>query len=162
MVDNFYRSVRRCFFTSTKTHLTSFSDDRTVKVWDIAAEAEVHSFNAHDVSSSNMIPQYCQDQQRCCMTMKIRLKKSNRCIKFALILKILFIISGLCPRRRSVSCVSHRFCVWWLWQENKNVWYKNQLWSDLLCWPWISCGVFDLPSVRWNSHIRRYEEVRHF
>uniref|UniRef100_A0A0A9Z7V6 U3 small nucleolar RNA-associated protein 15 homolog n=3 Tax=Lygus hesperus TaxID=30085 RepID=A0A0A9Z7V6_LYGHE len=42
------RSVRRCFFTSNNSHIASFSDDKTVKVWDIAQETEVYSFNAHD------------------------------------------------------------------------------------------------------------------
>lgn len=45
-----FRPVHRCFFTSDNYHIASFSDDRTVNVWDIASETKVYSYNEHTVS----------------------------------------------------------------------------------------------------------------
>ncbi|KAK7870109.1 hypothetical protein R5R35_011087 [Gryllus longicercus] len=39
--------VHRCFFTSDKTHIASFSDDKTVSLWDIPSEKRITSFTEH-------------------------------------------------------------------------------------------------------------------
>ncbi|XP_047003670.1 U3 small nucleolar RNA-associated protein 15 homolog [Schistocerca americana] len=40
-------AVHRCFFTADKTHIASFSDDKSVCLWDIPSEKEVISFSEH-------------------------------------------------------------------------------------------------------------------
>nr|CAD7568464.1 unnamed protein product [Timema californicum] len=40
-------AVHRCFFTLDKTHIASFSDDKTVRVWDIPSEKAISSFSGH-------------------------------------------------------------------------------------------------------------------
>lgn len=52
-----YRPVHRCFFTSDNYHIASFSDDKTVNVWDIASETKVYSYNEHTVSVEVNNPQ---------------------------------------------------------------------------------------------------------
>ncbi|KAL1117538.1 hypothetical protein AAG570_003854 [Ranatra chinensis] len=39
--------VHRSCFTSDQYHLASFSDDKTVRVWDIPTEKKVHEFTSH-------------------------------------------------------------------------------------------------------------------
>lgn len=39
--------VHRTFFTSDKTHLVSFSDDKTVSTWDIPCETRLNTFTGH-------------------------------------------------------------------------------------------------------------------
>ncbi|KAK6621411.1 hypothetical protein RUM43_011717 [Polyplax serrata] len=39
--------VHRCFFTINNTHIVSFSDDNSVKFWDIPGEKEIVSFSEH-------------------------------------------------------------------------------------------------------------------
>ncbi|XP_014244420.1 U3 small nucleolar RNA-associated protein 15 homolog [Cimex lectularius] len=41
-------AVRRCNFTSDRTHIVSFSDDKTVRVWDIPCEEQIFQCDAHD------------------------------------------------------------------------------------------------------------------
>lgn len=40
-------AVHRTFFTADNLHIASFSDDKTMIVWDIATEKQVISFNEH-------------------------------------------------------------------------------------------------------------------
>jgi len=40
-------AVHRAFFTADDVHIASFSDDKTVKLWDIPSEKQVTSFNDH-------------------------------------------------------------------------------------------------------------------
>ncbi|KDR24524.1 U3 small nucleolar RNA-associated protein 15 homolog [Zootermopsis nevadensis] len=40
-------AVHRCFFTLDKTHIASFSDDKSVCLWDIPSESKVTSFSEH-------------------------------------------------------------------------------------------------------------------
>ncbi|XP_073828063.1 U3 small nucleolar RNA-associated protein 15 homolog [Musca autumnalis] len=40
--------VHRVNFTSDLLHIASFSDDKTVKLWDVASEKALHTFAAHD------------------------------------------------------------------------------------------------------------------
>jgi U3 small nucleolar RNA-associated protein 15 len=40
-------AVHRCFFTLDKTHIASFSDDKSVCLWDIPSESKVTSFCEH-------------------------------------------------------------------------------------------------------------------
>ena len=40
-------AVHRVDFTSNNTHVLSFSDDKTVGVWDLAAEALVDTYSGH-------------------------------------------------------------------------------------------------------------------
>ena len=40
-------AVHRCAFTADNQHVTSFSDDRTVKLWDIATEKVVQTYDEH-------------------------------------------------------------------------------------------------------------------
>ncbi|XP_044736552.1 U3 small nucleolar RNA-associated protein 15 homolog [Chrysoperla carnea] len=39
--------VHRTFFTSDKTHIASFSDDKSVRVWDIPTEKVINEYNEH-------------------------------------------------------------------------------------------------------------------
>ncbi|XP_055906860.1 U3 small nucleolar RNA-associated protein 15 homolog [Eupeodes corollae] len=39
--------THRTFFTPDLLHIASFSDDKTVKLWDIASEKVVHTYNEH-------------------------------------------------------------------------------------------------------------------
>lgn len=39
--------VHRTFFTEDKTHIASFSDDKTVRVWDIPSEKTIYQYNDH-------------------------------------------------------------------------------------------------------------------
>jgi WD40 repeat protein len=45
-----FSAVHRCFFTLDKTHIASFSDDKSVCLWDIPSENKVTSFSEHLVS----------------------------------------------------------------------------------------------------------------
>jgi WD40 repeat protein len=45
-----FSAVHRCFFTQDKTHIASFSDDKSVCLWDIPSENKVTSFSEHLVS----------------------------------------------------------------------------------------------------------------
>lgn len=45
-----FSAVHRCFFTLDKTHIASFSDDKSVCLWDIPSESKVTSFSEHSVS----------------------------------------------------------------------------------------------------------------
>ncbi|KHJ45254.1 WD domain, G-beta repeat protein [Trichuris suis] len=53
-LDNFqtlcFSSVRACKFTTEGYHLASFSDDFTVKYWDLATASELRSFKGHQDS----------------------------------------------------------------------------------------------------------------
>ncbi|XP_066994419.1 U3 small nucleolar RNA-associated protein 15 homolog [Anabrus simplex] len=40
-------AVHRCYFTADKTHIASFSDDKSVAFWDIPSEKQVSSFSEH-------------------------------------------------------------------------------------------------------------------
>ncbi|PSN49805.1 U3 small nucleolar RNA-associated protein 15 [Blattella germanica] len=40
-------SVHRCFFTLDKTHIASFSDDKSVSLWDIPSENKITNFAEH-------------------------------------------------------------------------------------------------------------------
>ncbi|PNF28960.1 U3 small nucleolar RNA-associated protein 15-like protein [Cryptotermes secundus] len=40
-------AVHRCFFTLDKTHIASFSDDKSICLWDIPSESKVTSFSEH-------------------------------------------------------------------------------------------------------------------
>lgn len=40
--------VHRTFFTPDLLHVTSFSDDKTVKLWDIATEKALHTYEEHN------------------------------------------------------------------------------------------------------------------
>lgn len=40
-------AVHRAFFTADNLHIASFSDDKTVVLWDIASEKQLTSFNEH-------------------------------------------------------------------------------------------------------------------
>jgi len=46
-----FSAVHRCFFTLDKTHIASFSDDKSVCLWDIPSESKVTSFCEHLVST---------------------------------------------------------------------------------------------------------------
>lgn len=39
--------IHRCFFTRDNTHISSFSDDKVVALWDIPSESRVSSFTHH-------------------------------------------------------------------------------------------------------------------
>uniref|UniRef100_A0A8D8MGH9 U3 small nucleolar RNA-associated protein 15 homolog n=1 Tax=Cacopsylla melanoneura TaxID=428564 RepID=A0A8D8MGH9_9HEMI len=39
--------IHRCFFTCDNTHISSFSDDKVVALWDIPSESRVASFSNH-------------------------------------------------------------------------------------------------------------------
>lgn len=41
-------AVHRVSFTADNTHILSFSDDKTVKLWDIPAEKAVHTYEEHN------------------------------------------------------------------------------------------------------------------
>ena len=41
-------AARRCDFTPDKTHVVSFSDDKTVRVWDLPSETLLDTFTGHD------------------------------------------------------------------------------------------------------------------
>lgn len=41
-------AVHRVAFTADNTHVVSFSDDKTVKLWDIPSEKVVHTYDAHE------------------------------------------------------------------------------------------------------------------
>lgn len=41
-------AVHRTFFTSDSKKITSFSDDKTVAIWDIPSEKQIISFNEHE------------------------------------------------------------------------------------------------------------------
>jgi len=41
-------AARRCDFTPDKTHVVSFSDDKTVRVWDLPSETLFDTFTGHD------------------------------------------------------------------------------------------------------------------
>lgn len=43
------RSVHRTFFTSDNVHVASFSDDKSVILWDIVTEQQVVQFKEHSV-----------------------------------------------------------------------------------------------------------------
>jgi WD40 repeat protein len=45
-----YSAVHRCFFTLDRTHIASFSDDKSICLWDIPSENKVTSFSEHSVS----------------------------------------------------------------------------------------------------------------
>lgn len=40
--------MHRTFFTHSKPQIVSFSDDKSVKIWDIPTEKEIHSYNEHN------------------------------------------------------------------------------------------------------------------
>lgn len=40
-------AIHRTFFTADNLHIASFSDDKTVAVWDIPSEKQIISFNEH-------------------------------------------------------------------------------------------------------------------
>jgi len=46
-----FSAVHRCFFTLDKTHIASYSDDKSVCLWDIPSESKVTSFCEHLVST---------------------------------------------------------------------------------------------------------------
>ena len=46
-----FSAVHRCFFTLDKTHIASFSDDKSVCLWDIPSESKVTSYCEHLVST---------------------------------------------------------------------------------------------------------------
>lgn len=43
------QSVQRVDFMADLKHVVSFSDDQTVRIWDIATEEEVTKFEGHKV-----------------------------------------------------------------------------------------------------------------
>uniref|UniRef100_A0A1B6D9D7 U3 small nucleolar RNA-associated protein 15 homolog n=1 Tax=Clastoptera arizonana TaxID=38151 RepID=A0A1B6D9D7_9HEMI len=40
--------VHRSYFTSDKTHIASFSDDKTVCIWDVPSEKKLYTFSEHN------------------------------------------------------------------------------------------------------------------
>ena len=44
------RPVHRCKFTADNIHVVSFSDDKSVALWDIPSETEIVKFAEHSVS----------------------------------------------------------------------------------------------------------------
>ncbi len=42
-------ATRRCDFLSDTKNVASFSDDKTVRIWDMASETEVNKFAEHKV-----------------------------------------------------------------------------------------------------------------
>lgn len=46
-----FSGVHRCYFTSDNKSIASFSDDKTVKIWDVATESETIEFSSHEVIS---------------------------------------------------------------------------------------------------------------
>lgn len=43
------RPVHRCKFTVDNVHVVSFSDDKSVALWDIPSETEIVKFSEHMV-----------------------------------------------------------------------------------------------------------------
>lgn len=46
---DFFRPVHRCKFTTDNVHVVSFSDDKSVALWDLPSETEIIKFSEHSV-----------------------------------------------------------------------------------------------------------------
>ena len=47
---NFFRATHRCNFTVDGVHVISFSDDKSVVLWDVPTETKIRVFEEHKVS----------------------------------------------------------------------------------------------------------------
>lgn len=55
-----FRAVHRAFFTCDNIHIASFSDDKSVILWDIATEEKIVQFKEHNVCELYVIDNYLQ------------------------------------------------------------------------------------------------------
>ncbi len=86
-----YRAVHRAFFTSDNVHIASFSDDKSVILWDISTEEQVVSFKEHSVSIRSL--RKCKDFE----TLPLNLVRSHCRIIFELVAYLPQIRTSSCP-----------------------------------------------------------------
>lgn len=65
-----FSAVHSCKFLSDKMRVASFSDDRTVRCWDVTTEEEIRRFDGHSVSSSCDI-RTMNDKIHCILSFRI-------------------------------------------------------------------------------------------